>query len=73
MTLQMKRVSQIDHAATGAAARHNRKQKHLSLRTVAGRLNFSPAFLSDLERGRRNWNAELLKRFREALTRKFKP
>lgn len=68
MKLRTHKVSEIDHASTGAKARELRISKKKSLRSVAIKLRFSPAFLSDLERGRRNWNAELLKRYTRALT-----
>jgi len=67
LNIETKRVSLIDHEETGSRARALRLKKKRSLRWTATKLGFSPAFLSDLERGRRNWNARLLKRFERAL------
>lgn len=67
MNLKTRRVEQIDHAATGARARAIRLRSGRTLRWTATKLGFSAAFLSDLERGKRNWNAKLLKRFERAI------
>lgn len=48
----------IDHKATGAFWRRIRERYGLSLRDMAKRLEFSPAYLSDLEQGKRNWSIE---------------
>ncbi len=50
-----KLVHVIDHKATGEKARLYRKAKRFSLRQVAKEMKLSPPFLSDLERGNRNW------------------
>jgi predicted transcriptional regulator len=34
---------------------------------VAGEMGIAPSYLSDLENDRRDWNADLIKRFKEAL------
>lgn len=44
-----------DNVATGATARAARLKRGISLRTVAARMALSAPFMSDLERGRRNW------------------
>jgi ribosome-binding protein aMBF1 (putative translation factor) len=44
-----------------AALRHDREQRGLSLREVARRCGVSAAFLSDVERGRREWSDRLRK------------
>jgi len=67
MQLLFKTAEVIDHEATGAAARQSRKQSHKSLRDVANKMGVSHAFVADLERGRRNWSAENVERFSEAL------
>lgn len=56
-----------DSAATGLALRTMRTSKSLSLRKVAERMTITPAYLCDLERGKRNWSEGLCKRFQEAL------
>lgn len=48
----------IDHKATGAFWRIIRERYGFSLRDMAKRLEFSPAYLSDLEQGKRNWSIE---------------
>lgn len=57
----------VDNIATGALARTCRKERKLSLRTVAKRLKLTPAYVSDLELGRRGWREELIEQFRDAL------
>lgn len=41
--------------------------KDASLRGVARLMKISAAYLSDLERGKRDWNADLVSRFEVAL------
>lgn len=53
------RVKRIDHQKAARLVREARKKKKLSLRDVAKQLGFSAAYLSDLERGRRNWSSDL--------------
>lgn len=48
-------VTSLDHAKCGDSVRERREAKNKSLRWLAHRMKVSPAFLSDLERGRRNW------------------
>lgn len=43
--------------------------KDVSLRDVAKLMKISAAYLSDLERGKRDWNADLVNRFEVALER----
>lgn len=49
----------IDHAELGRTARQRREQRGISLRACAIQLGISEAFLSLLERGKRNWTREL--------------
>lgn len=67
LKLAKRTVLVIDNLTTGDNARRLRQAKGKSLRTVASKLKFSPAYLSDLERGRRGWNEILLERFERAL------
>lgn len=48
-----------DPAAIGAKMRKLREKTGVSLRTLATRLNFSAAYVSDLELGKRAWSDEL--------------
>lgn len=51
-------IKQIDHAKAGDRIRVLRESKNLPVRWLAEQLNISSAFMSDLERGRRNWTQE---------------
>lgn len=57
---------QLDQRAVGEQMRKRRKRKGLTLRTVAKQLEISTPFLSDLERGRRNWSRARLEEFQTA-------
>lgn len=48
--------------------RMRREQLRLSVREVARRMLLSPAYVSDLELGRRRWRTDLIERY-EAATR----
>ncbi len=67
MELIFKTTQVIDHIATGAKARESREKLNLSLRSVARKMGYSAAFISDLERGRRNWDKPLTQNFSKAL------
>ena len=67
MEILTKKETVTDHATTGAAARRTRTSSKLSLRLVAKHMGISAPYLSDLERGRRNWNEELAGKFVEAV------
>jgi predicted transcriptional regulator len=56
---QMKEVELIDNVKTGAACRKHRESTGHSLRDVAEKMKISPSYLSDLERGNRNWSHAL--------------
>lgn len=57
----------VDHEQLGAMMRKLRLQSKLSLREVARRLEFSAAYLSDLEQGKRNWSEKKIFDYRKAL------
>jgi transcriptional regulator with XRE-family HTH domain len=61
------RVEQVDHLETGRRARKDREKAGISLRKVAELMGLSPPYLSRLERGRDNWNANLMAQFENAL------
>jgi len=58
----------IQHYETGQEARRVRTKMSVSLRSLAKRMEISPAYLHDLEVGRRNWSIKLMRRFEQALT-----
>jgi len=59
MKLPTARTWEIDHVKAGASIRALRTGKGMSLRTLSLKMGYrNPAFLSDLERGRRNWTEE---------------
>lgn len=53
-------VDEIDHAETGGLFRAKREVHSISLREIARSMRLSPPYISDLERGRRNWTAQLV-------------
>lgn len=57
----------IDHVATGNDVRGERESRGKSLRLVAREVGISAPYLSDLERGRRNWTEELFDKIKEVL------
>lgn len=67
MVLITKLLPVVDSIATGALARRTRQTLDLSLREVARRMGVSAPFVSDLERGRRNWTLSLVTRYKNAL------
>lgn len=58
MKLPTRKVSKISHAEAGELVRKFREHHNVSLRKLALKMKFSAAFLSDMERGRRNWTTE---------------
>jgi transcriptional regulator with XRE-family HTH domain len=56
MNLPMIKISDINHAEAGKRIRAARIAGNISLRSLAGKMHISAPFLSDLERGRRNWS-----------------
>lgn len=56
-----------DQAAISTERRAARVGGGVSLRDVAGRMGFSAAYISDLELGRRKWNAFLLDQHQRAI------
>jgi len=58
----------VDHADAGAWVKGLRQRKSLTLKQVAGLAGgISVQYLSDLEHGRRYWNAELFDRIFKAI------
>lgn len=70
MELKTKLSQEIDHLATGQMVRTARLKAGIPLRIVAKKLKVSVAYASDLERGRRIWNADRLLRFTKAINAK---
>lgn len=56
-----------DPRVTGQLLRKEREQAGVSLRALAGKLEVSAAYLSDLERGRRNWSEGKIAGYRRIL------
>lgn len=56
-----------DDKLTGAKMRSMREAKTLTLREVARRMGFSPAYVCDLELGRRIWNTKVTELYLTAL------
>jgi len=53
-------IRRVNHVAIGGAVRERRKALKVSLRAVAKWMNVSAPYLSDLERGLRNWSQHRL-------------
>jgi len=58
---------EVDDREIGAEMRQAREHADLSLREMSRRLLLSPAYVSDLELGRRRWRAALTDRYMDAL------
>lgn len=56
-----------DPRVTGQMLRKEREQAGMSLRAMAHNVKRSAAYLSDLERGRRNWSADKIAEYRRIL------
>lgn len=69
MKLIHKQVAVIDHIAVGVAMRHLREKRGISLREMGKRLKLSAPYISDLERGNRNWTQDRIDRFEKAVLR----
>jgi len=69
MKLIFRRAKVVDHFRTGCQVRRFREQKGISLRQTAVGMDISPPYLSDLERGNRNWTQFLLDRASRAISR----
>ena len=57
LKLPTKSVPQISHVRAGKLIRRVRREHSFSQWELAGAMNISAPYLSDLERGRRNWTA----------------
>ena len=64
-----KKVQAIDSAATGRKFRGIRKAAGFGLMEVATRMGISMTYLSELERGSRNWSETLVELFQHALSK----
>ncbi len=58
---------QIDQVKFGQEMRDLREAKRIKLSWVAAKLGFSPAYISDLEKGKRAWNPRLISSFKSAV------
>ena len=57
----------LNDAFIGKEMRQLRQSKNITGRELARRLKLSAAYISDLEKGRRKWRAELQEKFKQAL------
>lgn len=57
-----KKVWIVDDARTGEVVRQERLKAGISLRTLASRVGWSPAYMSDLENGKRKWTQKKVDR-----------
>lgn len=63
MTAFRKRIWICDHEALGNYLRIHRNFFGASLRSIATKMRISAMYLSDLERGKRNWTEKLVGSF----------
>lgn len=56
-----------DPKETGAKMRKAREKSGQDVKSVAGRMKISTAYLSDLERGNRRWTLAIMESFQAAL------
>lgn len=63
-----RRIDVIDHHSTGRMMREYREHHGISIREVARRMGLSAAYVSDLERGRRNWKLANAERYQQAVS-----
>jgi len=59
--------SVLDPRLQGQQMRSLRVKKQISLREIAKRTGLSAPYISDLERGRRDFNTDLIQRYKQAL------
>jgi transcriptional regulator with XRE-family HTH domain len=57
----------VDHVATGARMKEARKSAGIPQKDVAKTMVIKASYLSDLERGRRNWTPLLAMKFKDAI------
>ena len=57
----------MNEGRTGKRARAEREQEGFSLRSLARAMKISAAYLSDLEKGKRNWSLKLVDAFNLAV------
>lgn len=62
--------TELDHDAVGAEMRALRKKKGITLKQMGHRMSprLKITYLSDLERGNRNWNALLIAQYQRICT-----
>jgi hypothetical protein len=64
-----KTIQVIDHDTTGKYFREKRIKAKITLRATAKALQWSPAYLSQLENGIRNWDNKKAKKYYSFLTK----
>jgi transcriptional regulator with XRE-family HTH domain len=60
-------VEKINHRVTGKLVRQERERCDIKLRALAKACGWSPAYMSQLERGLTSWNKNAMARVRAAL------
>lgn len=60
----------IDHVLTGRYARQERVRMNLTLKRVSDLMDFALSYISQLERGKANWNEKLMQEYNDALAGK---
>lgn len=56
-----------DHEAIGKAMRTKRTKAGKAMKPIADKMGIGQSYLSELETGKKSWNADLKKKFEDAL------
>lgn len=59
--------TEFDNVSVGAKLRAAREKKGISQDFVATAMGFSKPYICDLEKGRRNWCEDKIKRYQQAI------
>lgn len=67
MKLITTKVDAVDNWATGQKLKRSRKKSGLRISDVASAMGISEPYLSELERGKRNWTQDMVDRFNKSI------
>ncbi len=67
VSIKLETREAIDNDDTGARMKAERVKAKLSLRKLASFIGVSHVYISDLEKGRRNWNRHKVSAYMEAI------
>jgi predicted transcriptional regulator len=67
MKLILTERREVDNEATGKAAKKFRELHRMSQAKIARKMGFTPPYICDLEKGRRQWTPELVESYKKAV------